>query len=193
MRNPGLRCSFLIVGALLLAGCSSEEAPSPVMRYQMGERVPVGHLTFTVFETQWATHFGEGISARVPQNRFFLVRMTAVNGGTAEASVPNVTIEDDAGHSFQELSDGESVPQWMGYLRSAKPADFVQGNVVFDAPPAHYTMHLTDGQHHAALVDIPLSFGAETPELQGLPSAGTDVREMPTLDMKDHPKDLPKK
>ena len=162
MRISGIFLAVLVVG---LAGCSSEQAESPVRQYSMGEKVPVGRLTYTVFETQWATHFGAGVDSRVPQNRFFLVRLTAVNGGSAEAPVPNFTIEDDSGHTYSELSDGDGVPQWIGYLRSVKPADFVQGNAVFDAPPGHYRLRVTDNQRNAALVDMPLTFGAETPEV----------------------------
>ncbi|HLH19352.1 MAG TPA: DUF4352 domain-containing protein [Bryobacteraceae bacterium] len=156
--------------AVWLVGCSSQPAAPPMSTYGLGERAPVGHLTYTVFETQWVTHFGDGVDARLPQNRFFLIRLSAVNGGSSDAIVPNFTIEDDKGHVYQELSDGEGVPQWIGYLRSAKPADFVQGNIVFDAPPAHYKLKLTDGQQHAAIVDIPLSFGAETPDLLSAPA-----------------------
>jgi hypothetical protein len=40
------------------------------------------------------------------------------------------------------------------------------GNALFDAPPAHYKLHLSDeSSQQTALVDIPLSFRAETPEL----------------------------
>jgi hypothetical protein len=162
MRISRIFLTTLVVG---LAACSSEPARGPVLQYNMGEKVPVGHLTYTVFETQWATHFGDGVNARVPQNRFFLVRLSAVNGGVSEAPIPNATIEDDARHTYGELTDGDGVPQWIGYLRSAKPADFVQGNLVFDAPPGHYKLRLTDGQQNAALVDMPLTFGAETPEI----------------------------
>jgi len=162
MRISGILLTILAIG---LTGCSSEPAQLPLMQYSMGEKVPVGHLTYTVFETQWATHFGEGVTARVPQNRFFLVRLSAVNGGVADAPIPNFTIQDDSGHTYSELTDGDGVPQWVGYLRSAKPADFLQGNVVFDAPPGHYKLKVSDDQQHAALIDMPLTFGAETPEI----------------------------
>jgi hypothetical protein len=56
------------------------------------------------------------------------------------------------------------VPQWIGYLRTVKPAESAQGNLVFDAPPAHYKLRLTDeNEENPAYVDIPLSFGAEIP------------------------------
>jgi len=155
----------LCAAALLLAGCSGPVKP-PIMQYNMGEKVPVGHLSYTVFETQWLTHLGEGSAARVPQNRFFLIRLSAVNGGSNDAAIPTLTLEDDKGHKYEELSNGEGVPQWIGFLRTARPADSVQGNIVFDVPPGHYKATMTDeDQSHAARVDIPLSFGAETPEV----------------------------
>jgi hypothetical protein len=174
MRTSGILLGILMV---VLSGCSSEPARLRLMQYNMGEKAPVGRLTYTVFETQWATHFGEGVSARVPQNRFFLVRLNAVNGGSADTPIPNFTIEDDSGHTYNELSDGDGVPQWVGYLRSVKPADFLQGNVVFDAPPAHYKLRVSDDQNNAALVDIPLTFGAETPEITSVGPADVTQQE----------------
>ncbi len=152
--------------AMMLAACSSSEASFPVRIHPMGERVELGHIIYTVFETQWMTHMGEGPLARVPQNRFFLVRMSAVNSGGGDVMIPNLTIQDDNGNAFTEMSNGDGVPQWMGFLRSVKPADTAQGNIVFDAPPRHYKLRITDESgERAALVDIPLSFGAETPEV----------------------------
>jgi hypothetical protein len=155
----------LCLAAVWLTGCSSEPAESAPRQYSMGEKIPVGGLTFTVFETQWATHFRDGVEARIPQNRFFLIRLNVVNGGIGEAAIPTFTVQDDNGHTYEELSDGDGVPQWMGYLHNVKPADFAQGNILFDAPPGHYKLKVSDGQKHVALVDIPLSFGAETPDL----------------------------
>lgn len=167
MRVRGFWCALAVAGVALWSGCSSRPAEPPPLTYNMGEKVRTGAVTYTVFETQWMTQFGTGVTARVPQNRFFLVRMTAVNGGSSDAIIPNFTIEDDQGKTYEELSNGDGAPQWVGYLRSAKPADFVSGNIVFDAPPAHYKLHLADDAAgtHKAIVDIPLSFGAETPEV----------------------------
>jgi hypothetical protein len=132
----------------------------------MGQRVELGHIIYTVFETQWLTQIGEGPSARIPQNRFFLVRISAVNSGGTEEIIPNIAIEDDNGNAYSELSSGDGVPQWIGFLRQVKPADSAQGNLVFDAPPRHYKLRILDeNSERAALVDIPLSFGAETPEV----------------------------
>ena len=54
----------------------------------------------------------------------------------------------------------------IGYLRQVQPADTAMGNLVFDAPPARYQLRLADEEESKfALVDLPLSFAAETPDL----------------------------
>ena len=152
-----------VAAALLLNACSRSSS-STIRTYSMGEKVMSGQIIYTVYETQWLPQLGEGPAARVPQHRFFLVRMTAVNSGSAEVIMPNVTVEDDKGNSYAELQNGDGVPQWVGYLRKVKPAESAQGNLVFDAPPAHYKLRITDeDEDHTAYIDIPLSFGAEIP------------------------------
>ena len=132
----------------------------------MGDRVSLGHIVYTVFETQWLTHIGEGANDRVPQHRFFLVRLSAVNSLGSDIIVPNFSIEDDNGNTFPELSSGEGVPQYIGYLRSVKPAESQQGNALFDAPPRHYKFRIADETgEKVAYVDIPLNFVSETPEI----------------------------
>ena len=152
--------------ASLLSSCGDSAERSSVRNYNMGERVTLGHIVYVVYETQWLTHIGEGADARVPQNRFFLVRLSAVNGFGSDVIVPNFSLEDDNGNTYPELSTGEGVPQYIGYLRSVKPAQAQQGNALFDAPPRHYKMKLADESgEKVAYVDIPLSFVSETPDL----------------------------
>ena len=137
--------------------------------YSMGERATVGHVVYVVFETQWLTHIGTGADARVPEHRFFLVRLNAVNSLGSDILVPNFSIEDDSGNTYPELSSGEGVPQYIGYLRSVKPAESVQGNALFDAPPRHYKMKIADETGgKVAYIDIPLSFVSETPDVSGV-------------------------
>ena len=132
----------------------------------MGERITLGHIVYVVFETQWLTHIGAGADARVPQHRFFLVRLSALNSLSTDIIVPNFTLEDDSGNTYPELSSGEGVPQYIGYLRTVKPAESVQGNALFDAPPRHYKMKIADETgEKAAYIDIPLSFVSETPDV----------------------------
>jgi len=130
----------------------------------MGSRVEVGHLVYTVFETEWMPQIGAGDTARVPKNRFFLVRLSAVNSGSEQLDIPNVTLVDDKGDTVEELQDGSQVPQWIGFVRRAKPAESVAGNVVFDAAPKHYRLRVMDeNSEQSALVDIPLNFNADMP------------------------------
>jgi hypothetical protein len=147
----------------LLTGCTPT-APK-LVTYEMGHRVSLGHLVYTVFETQWLTQLGTGADVRIPEHRFFLVRLSAVNGGSEQMAIPNLSIEDDQGNSYDELPNGEGVSQWIGYLRQAKPAESLDGHIVFDAPPRHYKLRVVDESgDHAAFIDIPLSFNAESPE-----------------------------
>lgn len=132
----------------------------------MGEKVQLGNLVYTVFESRWLTQLGEGPAARVPENRFFLVRVSVTNNGSGEAIVPVMSVTDESGAAYTELSNGDQVPDWMGLLRSVKPSESLQGNVVFDCSPRRYSLRLSDeGEQQAALVDIPLTFTAETPEI----------------------------
>jgi hypothetical protein len=132
------------LGALLFLNSCGESKDRTVKIYDMGTRVEVGHLIYTVFETEWLSQIGAGDTARVPKNRFFMVRLTAVNSGSEELDVPNVSLVDDHGDMVDELPDGDQVPQWIGFVRKAKPADSISGNVVFDAAPKHYRLRLTD-------------------------------------------------
>jgi hypothetical protein len=155
-----------VIAVMFLTSCGSDEKSFPVRSYNMGERVQLGHIVYTVFETQWMTHIGEGPDARVPQHRFFLVRLSAVNSSNTDIAVPSLSIQDDSGNTYHELSDGTGVPQWINYLRTVKPAESAQGNALFDAPPRHYKLKIQDEDgERTALVDIPLNFGAETPDI----------------------------
>ena len=159
----------VVLTVIVLSSCGEEEKAYPVRTYTMGERITLGHIVYTVYETQWLTQLGEPQDARVPQNRYFLVRMSAVNGGGNDIHVPNLTIEDDSGKSFPELTDGTGVPQYIGYLRRIKPAESVQGHALFDAPPRHYKLKIQDEDNErTAFIDIPLSFTSESPEVPQL-------------------------
>ena len=166
MRGFSSLASFAaICAALAINGCSSSLSPE-VRSYAMGDRIVLGRLVYSVFETRWLPQIGDGPTARVPQNRFFLIRMSVGTTAAGEILIPNKTIEDDKGNSYAELSNGEGVPQWLGFLRPVTTSGGTVGNALFDAPPAHYKLHLSDeNSQETALVDIPLSFRAETPEL----------------------------
>jgi hypothetical protein len=156
----------VLAAVSLLSSCGDSGEKFPVRTYPMGEKITVGHVVYEVFETQWLTHIGQGTDARVPQNRFFLVRLSAINSLSTDIIVPSLTVEDDSGKSYPELSSGEGVPQYIGYLRSVKGTESAQGNALFDVPPGHYKLKVTDETgEKAAYVDIPLSFVSETPDV----------------------------
>jgi len=169
------------VAALLLTSCGESETNAPVRTYSMGERITLGHIVYVVYETQWLTHLGDGAEAHVPTHRFFLVRLSAVNGSNKEFIVPNFTVEDDNGNSYPELGgdSAQGVPQYIGYLRRVKPAESAQGHALFDAPPRHYKLKIMDeDSDKTAYVDIPLSFTSESPEV---PQVGDTKKGQPKL------------
>ena len=64
------------------------------------------------------------------------------------------------------MSNGDQVPSWIGFLRHIKPAETLQGNAVFDVPPKHYRLRVSDeNDQKSEQIDIPLSFGVENPSL----------------------------
>jgi hypothetical protein len=165
--------------AALLTSCGDDEKVSPVRTFSMGERITLGHIVYVVYETQWLTHLGDGAEAHVPQNRYFLIRMSAVNGSNKDFIVPNFSIEDDNGTSYPELGGDQAtgVPQYIGYLRKVKPAESAQGHALFDAPPRHYKLKIMDeDSEKMAYVDIPLSFTSESPEV---PQVGDTKKDQP--------------
>ena len=154
------------VAVCLLAGSCGGSEKFPVRTYQMGEKVTLGPFIYNVFETQWLTQLGDEVTPRLPQHRFFVVRVSILNSGGTELMGPNLSVVDDSGKVYEELSNGDGVPQWIGYLRQFKPADSSTGNLVFDAPPRRYKLRVLDETgERAALIEIPLSFNAESPQV----------------------------
>jgi hypothetical protein len=160
-----------VAAASMLCCCGDgSEKNSVVATYKLGESITLGHINYTVYETQWLTQLGTGAEARMPQHRFFLVRLKANNALSSDVILPNLSIEDDNGHIYQELNSGDGVPQYIGYLRSVRPNDSRQGNALFDAPAAHYKIKLTDDSgEKAAYVDLPLNFSTESVAMPDTP------------------------
>ncbi|MGD0363859.1 MAG: DUF4352 domain-containing protein [Bryobacteraceae bacterium] len=140
--------------------------PADARLHRMGERVTIGSLVYNVFEDQWKAQLGQGSDTRVPKDRFFLVRLSVVNGGSTDLMVPSLTLVDDSGQTFTELPNGDGVPEWTGYLRRVKPAETLVGNVVFDVPPKHYHLRVTDENSQKTRdIDIPLNFASDVPDM----------------------------
>ena len=180
MMPPRIILTAVVGAALLLGGCS--KAKEPPRTYSMGERVELGHLVYTVYETQWLTHVGTGPDAKIPTNRFFMIRISTANTSGGELFVPAMTIQADNGQTIEEVSNGDGLPNWLGSVRRVEPINPLQGNIAFDAPPAHYRLLLTDeDQANSAYVDIPLTFSSETgtaaPSEQPLPDTGVPPKK----------------
>jgi Domain of unknown function (DUF4352) len=163
-----MRASQLIalaIAASLVSCTSSGKLDAPHV-YQVGDSVALGHLVYTVLEKQWYPQFGSGPAARVPQNRFYAVRISVLNRGDGESIVPQTELVDDAGANYPEATDGEGLRDWIGNTRQANPAASTQGYVLFDVQPKHYKLQVSgeDGKA-SALVDLPLTFDSDVPDV----------------------------
>lgn len=158
-----------LAAGLLLWGCSSGRPAAQTHLYRMGEPVTVGPLIYTIMDTEWHTQLGEGPTARWPQHRFLLVHLSVTNSGAGNSAIPAISVVDSSGRSYLELTDGQGVSEWLGYLRSVQPAQTERGRVVFDVPPNAYKLRITNdaepGSEMAALIDLPLQLGPTTPAL----------------------------
>ena len=169
-----MRCTRTLFAVLLplatisLGSCVKSSEQATTHTYGMGDKATVGHLVFTVFDTQWMTQFGHGPTARVPGHRFLLIRLSVFNGGGEEVMLPGFTLANDKGETFLELTNGEQAPNWMGYLRRLRPNESAQGNVLFDVSPGRYKLKVTDEtEQRTAFIDLPLSFSGDTGAMPG--------------------------
>jgi hypothetical protein len=156
-----------IVLGLLTVACrdSSEPKLSSIGTYNMGEKAQVGSLIYTVFDSKWELSLGDQVTPRVPTNRFFILNVSVVNGGTEQASIPTFTLIDDEGKPYQELDNGEGVKNWLGFVRRLRPTESAQGTIVFDVPQKRFKLRVANEEERFALVNIPLSLGEPMPDV----------------------------
>ena len=133
-----------LAASLLLSGCSAGRSGADAPIYRMGEPVTVGPLIYTILDTEWHNQLGEGPTARLPQYRFLLVRLSVTNSGASNAVIPAMSVVDSSGQSRLELADGQGAEEWLGYLRTLRPAETDRGRVVFDAPPNAYRLRVAN-------------------------------------------------
>lgn len=166
--------ALLPVWILTLTGCGKPDAKAA---RQMGERVDVGQLSYIVVESTWRTQLGEGLNVRSPQNRFLLLTLAIKNRGTSEAAIPLLNLEASNGQTYQELSDGAGVNDWLGILRKAAPEQTIEGRILFDVPLSTYRIKLPEvgesGYDRFTWVEIPLSIDADPVQA---PLPGGEVR-----------------
>jgi hypothetical protein len=176
--RPVILFTCLTVATFAVAGCSSTPKKQ-VTTYAAGEKATIGSLVYSVVDTEIFTRLGDDpISARTPQNRFVLVRVSISNSGSDDTPIPSMTLVDDSGQSYPELADGTKVPGWLGVVRKVSAAQTEQGNVVFDAPAKHYRLRLTDELDEKEIsVDVPLNFLHE--QIGDVPAATGGQPEIP--------------
>ena len=130
----------------------------------MGERVQVGPIVYTVFDTRWELSLGEEPTPRIPTNRFMILNISAVNSAGSPISIPTFSLVDDKGQAYQELDNGDGVKNWLGFVRRIRPAESAQGTIVFDVPQKTFKLRVADEDDRFAFVTIPLSLGENLPD-----------------------------
>ena len=154
--------SFLTVfGCVLTAtSCGSSGGGSTGPIHQMGERVQAGILNYIVLESDWVNELPGSAGPRIPEKKFLLLRVTITNSGNREVNLPMLTLVDEQGKEIMESSEGQGVEEWLGILRTIKPAETLPGRILFDAKPLNYKLRVTDGGDPGSevtrLVSIPL-------------------------------------
>ncbi|MCC7496777.1 MAG: DUF4352 domain-containing protein [Bryobacterales bacterium] len=156
---PMMGVCFLLC-LLILAGCRSRAEQEPVSR--MGELVVAGPLRYTVFDTEWKTQIGEGDNAHFPKNRYLIIHLSVTNSGGSLTQIPTMQLETADGNSTAEITEPLGVAGWVGILRQLRPADTLQGNVVFDVPMSAYRLRVGSSadaiDEKTALIDIPIQY-----------------------------------
>jgi hypothetical protein len=100
MNKHSSRCALLGSAALLILFLSGCQGSGPRRTdFSMGERVPVGQMTYSVVETAWRPQLGEGFKIRTPEQRFLLIRISITNGTGKDASIPLLTLEGTNGQT----------------------------------------------------------------------------------------------
>jgi hypothetical protein len=157
----------LVLTVLSATGCASRKKEVRVV--ELGAKAEIGPFIYQAFDTHWPFTLGD----REPKDRFFTLRLSALNAGSADAAIPSVTLVDDDGNSYPESADGTNVANWIGLSRKVPPGQSEQGTVLFDVPPKHYRLRVADENDNFMYIDIPFNLSTEEPvekkALEGAP------------------------
>jgi len=147
-----------------LVGCAHEN--SGKVEYGIGEKVVLGPLTYTVIDSASKTQLGDLLKLRLPQQRFLLLQLSVSNNSASEVSIPLLQLENYNEQSYTESDSGEGIDKWFGLLRTIRPKETEQGQILFDAPLASYRLRVTDGAGPGAekysWIAIPLRIDVES-------------------------------
>jgi hypothetical protein len=167
--------SWLAASSLLLLSACSSTPSRQTKIYQAGEKAAVDRLTYAVIDSQIHPRLGDDPNnPRVPENRFYAVQVAISSGASTELPIPAMTLVDDSGKNYNELADGSGLQHWLGVVRRVAPAQTERGEVLFDAPAAHYKLKLTDDSvQEDVYIDLPLNFVNE--QQMGSEAATPDI------------------
>jgi Domain of unknown function (DUF4352) len=173
------RAIVICAACAWIAGCRNPNTAR--VDYNMGEKVPIGPLTYTVVDSSWKTQLGDVLKQRLPEQRFLLLEISVTNGGGSEHSVPFLQIENTNGQTYMESQNGDGVDNWLGVLRTLAPGETQQGQILFDVPLTSYRLRVPDGNgpdlEKYAWIAIPLRLELEPPpQVPGQPPQGVPVK-----------------
>lgn len=145
----------------LLGGCkSSRTSRHDPKGYQMGESVRTGPLVYTVLDTEWFDQIGDSAAPRLPRDHFLAVRISVTNTGSLTSGIPPLTIANSRHVTYAEINEANDLPEWLGYMRSVKPAETLHGRILFDAPTGDYRLKVVDDaepeNQSSATIQMPL-------------------------------------
>jgi hypothetical protein len=173
------RLLLLFAAGVVLSGCGDTKRARQEQKYQMGQVVSLGSLSYTAVETEWRDFLDGQEGRRLPKSQFLLIKVVVTNGGGGEVSLPLLTLIDAKGASHLEEDKGDGVPQWLGLLRLLKPAESEEGTLLFDVPPGSYRLRVSTGgdpeKELAGLVEIPYQLDNVRSPSSDLPMAPTPV------------------
>ncbi len=149
------------LGLIVLLTACGDSASTDSFVYKMGDKVPVGSLSYNALEAEWKSEMGSGGIPQTPKHRFLILKISITNGGGAQATIPLLTLENLKKESTMEVSEVKDLSGWLGLVRLVNPAQTETGLIVFDVPPGAYRLRVTDGkapgEDQTRLIEIPLS------------------------------------
>jgi hypothetical protein len=176
--------TLFCVTLLCLSGCSDSAQPvktEDVRVVPAGEKATIGHLTYNVVDSQILNQLGDPAAPRVPHERFITVQVAVTNSSNVDNPIPAIELLSDSGKTYDELTDGTGVPNWLGIIRHVGAGQTERGDVVFDAPAAHYKLKFSDeSTDNEVLADLPLSYTHERMDDVSIPTADLPGLPAPT-------------
>jgi hypothetical protein len=157
--------------AAFLCACTGTTGPR-IARGEMGQKVTVENVSYTVLGADWVEALGDGANARIPEHRFLLLRVAATNEAGSPAQMGSLKLIASNGTENDEIANGVGVAEWLGMARELDAKDSRQGVVLFDAPKAVYELQVADAffdgeSGSAALIQIPIRPEGKEPAVSG--------------------------